>query len=102
MLVVASLIYITLDGKQGQVSASVGQGPQFPPESGSRPQNGSRLKKNVAHYGGGRLGRAAPRRVANKHLEDALMLAITSYTSHYEKSTKNETGGPVYGCVTDG
>ena len=31
---------------------------------------------------------AAPRRVANEHLEDALMLAITSYTARYKKCIK--------------
>ena len=41
-------------------------------------------------------------RVANKHLKDNLMLAITSYTPCYEKNcTKNKTPGPVYGYVSD-
>ena len=38
----------------------------------------------------------------NKSLiKDALMLAIT-YTPSYQKSTKNDTRGPVYGFVSDG
>ena len=52
--------------------------PRFP-NWGREPKKGVAAQNvGVAHQSGGRWGRAAPRRVANEHLEDALMLAITT------------------------